>query len=281
MRPVDGDARRAGSRMHSGFLEVFFLGLLALAGRDRGHLLAVRDRPAVPEPRPAVAAPDAQSGTISVPRLAASAAERLLQLGDHRPRPARLDEPRSRPRTFGPIDPAPNSPRVSSASASSTVIRSMSSGINVPNPRWTFFTSVRISSSRRPRPRARGSPPRGPCRRRPPCRSAAAPSRSRARRRRRWRSRSRRRRPASRITGVSTIEYGFGLGTTRRHPPCGSAFITQPRCSSSCFACASVKNGPTNFVGLRNAGSFGRTRVSVRTSRPAVPSRARRRRRRS
>src|SRR6476661_1260634 len=67
-----------------------------------------------------------------------------------------------------------------------------------------------------------------------------------------------------RITGVSTIEYGSGLGTTRRHPPWGSAFITQPRCSSSFFARVSLKNGPTNFVGLRNAGSFGRTRVSER-----------------
>ena len=27
------------------------------------------------------------------------------------------------------------------------------------------------------------------------------------------------------MTGVSTIEYGLGLGTTLRHPPCGSALI--------------------------------------------------------
>ena len=40
--------------------------------------------------------------------------------------------------------------------------------------------------------------------------------------------------------GVSTIEYGRGDGTTRRHPPCGSSFITQPRCSSSLRACAAV-----------------------------------------
>jgi len=34
------------------------------------------------------------------------------------------------------------------------------------------------------------------------------------------------------ITGVSTIEYGLGLGTTRRHPPWGSAFIVYPRSAS-------------------------------------------------
>jgi hypothetical protein len=38
------------------------------------------------------------------------------------------------------------------------------------------------------------------------------------------------------ITGASTIEYGDGDGTTRRHPPCGSGFITYPRSSASLLA---------------------------------------------
>jgi uncharacterized membrane-anchored protein len=44
-----------------------------------------------------------------------------------------------------------------------------------------------------------------------------------------------------RIPGLSTIEVGFGLGTTLRQPPCGSAFITHPRCCSRLRAWASVK----------------------------------------
>ncbi len=89
------------------------------------------------------------------------------------------------------------------------------------------------------------------------CRPDAALTRSRAHRRPRRRSRSHPRRSAGATTGASTIEYGLGLGTTRRQPPCGSAFITQPRCSSSS---ARLRLGEVRPDVLRRAcGTRGRS----------------------
>jgi hypothetical protein len=110
-------------------------------------------------------------------------------------------------------------------------------GVSVPNPRCTRGTSVRISSTEASTSRARiaaarslsttpstptsrgpssitGTPP-------PPEAITITPSAT-----------------SRRITGVSTMEYGAGEGTTLRYPPCGSGFIAHPR-SASCLAASS------------------------------------------
>ena len=68
---------------------------------------------------------------------------------------------------------------------------------------------------------------------------------------------------SSHSTGrISTIRFGSGEGTTRRQlaPSCRT---THPRRAASSSAASAEYTGPTNLVGLANAGSSGSTWVIV------------------
>ena len=74
--------------------------------------------------------------------------------------------------------------------------------------------------------------------------------------------------PASRrtrIASISTIRFGSGDGTTRRHPRSASSTTCHPSSSRRRFASSSVRNEPIGFVGWANAGSSGSTSTWVTT----------------
>ena len=67
-------------------------------------------------------------------------------------------------------------------------------------------------------------------------------------------------------TGASTIEYGSGDGTTRRHPPCGSGLHHPAALALEPLRLVLRVEGPDRFGRVRGTRDRpGRTRVSVRT----------------